>query len=128
MYKIIPLLLSACLLTACKHDNPLQTHTKKQSAEFLMQASANVEKRLHFAIKKGDEGYGYLECMEGRNNPEIQCDDLIRGIVSFAKEGHFKGFESLTYKDATDQAVFESLGDDYAEIMLATEPVFYPKG
>lgn len=113
-------------LTACHHDNPLKTHTKQQSATFLMNASANLERRLRFDVKKDDRGYGYLECMEGKNNHEIHCNTLYQGMIIFAKEGHYPGFESITLKDLTNNRVFNDLSEDYVEAMVSTWPVYFP--
>ena len=128
MKKQLLILTATCLLSACHHDNPLATHTKTQSATFLMNASANVEQRLAFAVKKGDRGCGYLECMDGKKNPAINCNALYSGIVSFAKEAHYSGFESLTLKDLSDRDVFNGLADDYAEILMSNEPTYYMGG
>jgi hypothetical protein len=125
MKKNLFIITAVCLLSACHHDNPLSTHTKAQSAAFLMNASANVEQRLQFAGKKGDRGYGYLECMDGKKNPAIDCQALYRGMVTFAKEGHYAAFESLTLADLNDRAVFNNLADDFAEILMSTEPTYY---
>lgn len=118
-------LLSTFLLNACHHDNPLKTQTKHKSAAFLMNASANVEKRLYFRVKENEHGYGYLECMEGKN-PDIHCKALYQGMVNFAKEGHYKGFESITLKDLTDQTAFTLLNNLYYEVMVSTWPRYYP--
>ncbi len=118
----------ACLLSACHHDNPLATHIKTQSATFLMNASANVEQRLEFAIKKGDRGCGYLECMDGKKNTAIDCNALYKGIVSFANESHYSGFEDLSLNDLTDREVFNGLADDYAEILMSYEPKYFIGG
>ena len=126
MRKILALMcLCLFMLMACHHQNPLTVKTKSQSANFLMQASANVEKRLHFHVKKDERGYGYLECMEDKRNPEIDCSALFKGIVAFAKEGHFPGFESISKANITDKAVFANLKDDYYEIMATTWPHYF---
>jgi len=122
--------LAACalfLLSGCQQNqpNPLQTHTKIESATFLMNASANVEKRLHFSIKADERGYGYLECMEGKKNPEINCDSLYQAMLTFAKEKHYPGFENMTLAQLTDLQSFEPLSDDYVEIMMTTWPTYY---
>lgn len=117
--------VSILFLTACHHDNPLKTHSKSESAIFLMNASANAEKRLQFSMKTDERGYGYLECMEGKNNTEIDCAKLFTSIVQFAKEDHFKGFKSLTLADLTDKTVFDSMGDTYAEVLVSTWPTYY---
>lgn len=121
------LLLAAgfATLVACHHVNPLKSHTKQQSATFLVNASANVERRLKFDIKPDNNGYGYTECMEGKKNPEIVCEALYQGIIQFAKENHYPGFANLTMADLTEQTVFSSLIDDYYEIMIADYPTYY---
>ncbi|MDP3559980.1 MAG: protein LvrD [Legionellaceae bacterium] len=124
--KMLGLATSIVLLSACHHDNPLETHSKKDSATFLENASSNVEVRLNFAIKKEEHGYGYGECMEGKKNPEINCTTLYEGMVRFAKEGHYAGFNSLTLADLTNKKMFASLIDDYYEIMITTWPTYYP--
>lgn len=125
-YKtLLGLGMSTLLLTACHHDNPLQTHSKKENSTFLMNASANVEKRLGFAVKKDEHGYGYLECMEGKKNPEINCEALYKAMVTFAKEGHYPGFQSISIADLTDQKIFTGLQDDYYEVMTSTWPIYY---
>ena len=126
--KKLLILSTACLLSACHHDNPLATHTKTQSATFLMNASANVEQRLAFAIKKGDRGCGYLECMDGKKNAAIDCNALYKGIVSFANESHYSGFEDLSLNDLADREVFNGLADDYAEILMSYEPKYFIGG
>ena len=126
--KLTTVLASALLITACHHDNPLTTHSKQESATFLMNASANVERRLQFAVKTTEYGYGYLECMEGKQNPEIQCDALYRDMLAFAKENHYPGFTDVTLSDLTNQAVFNGLSDDYYEIMASTWPTYYQAG
>ncbi len=113
-------------LTACHNDNPLKTHTKQQSATFLMNASANLERRLRFDVKNDEHGYGYLECMEDKKNHGIYCDTLYLGMIAFAKEGHYPGFESINLKDLTNKSVFDSLSDDYYEVMASTWPQYYP--
>lgn len=123
----IPLLIfSSLILTACHHDNPLKTQSPKASALFLMNASANVEQRLHFAIKKDAFGYAYLECMEGKKSPEIRCLDLLHGMVGFAKENHYPAFKKLTLADLSDKAVFEKIADDYAETAATNWPHYFP--
>src|SRR3990167_11061563 len=107
------LIIGAILLTACHHDNPLKTNTQQQSATFLMNASANVEQRLKFTMKTDERGYGYLECMEGKDNPEINCPALYQGMIAFAKEDHYTGFAGITLADLTNQTIFNQLYDDY---------------
>ena len=126
--NILSVTASALLLSACHHDNPLKTHTKKQSATFLMNASANVEKRLRFDVRKDEHGYGYLECMEGKKNPEIHCRNLYQGMLVFAKENHYPGFETLQIEEMLDQSTFAGLSDDYYEIMATTWPNYVPAG
>ena len=87
-------------------------------------ASANAEKRLHFAIHKDAYGFAYLECMEGKQSPEIHCDALYQGMITFAQEGHYAGFQTITQADLTEQKVFESLADEYAETAATIWPHF----
>lgn len=126
--KIMVMTVSAVLLSACHHENPLKTHPIKESTAFLVNASANAEKRLHFSIQQDSYGYAYLECMEGKQSAEIQCDHLYQGMVAFAKENHYVGFKSITLSDLTDQRVFQVLGDDYAETAATTWPHYFPVG
>jgi len=126
MKKLIPAVIASTLaLTACKAENPFKTHTVKECANFLMQASANAEKKLNFKIRKDEYGYGWLECMEGKTNPEIDCKQLYQGMITFARAGHIKGFEKITLASLTEASLLEQLGDDYAETMISTNPVFY---
>ena len=127
-YKtLIGIGISSLLLTACHHDNPLQTHAKKENATFLMNASANVEKRLGLPIRKDEGGYGYLECMEGKKNVEVPCKALYQAMVTFAKEGHYEGYQSIRVADLTDSHIFEGLHDDYYDVMVSTWPTYYGK-
>ncbi|MFV0820260.1 T4SS-associated protein LvrD [Legionella micdadei] len=116
--------LMAAAISACHHENPLKTQSAKASVTFLINASANAEKRLHFAIHKDAYGFAYLECMEGKQSPDIQCDALHQGMIAFAKEGHYSGFQTITLPDLTDQKVFESLVDEYAETAATIWPHF----
>ena len=125
MNKSISIALAILLLTGCHHDNPLKTQNPKESAIFLMNASANVEKRLHFVIQKDSFGYAYLECMEGKKSEEIRCPELLGGMVAFAKENHYPAFKHITLSDITDKAVFENLGDEIAEIAVTTWPHYF---
>ena len=125
MNRMIAVGFAALLLSACHHDNPLQTHTKTESATFLMNASANAEKRLQFAVKKDERGYGYLECMEGQKNKEINCNALYQAMILFAREGHYKGFDSITLAQLTDKRILNDLNDDYFEVMSSTWPTYY---
>lgn len=110
------------LLTGCHHENPLKTQPIKDSAVFLMNASANVEKRLKLAISKDSLGFAYLECMEGKKSHEIQCPELLQGIVAFAKENHYPAFKYLTLAHLTDKVVFESIADEYAQTAATLWP------
>ena len=125
-YGKISLVITVLLLAGCHHDNPLKTHSPKDSAIFLMNASANVEKRLNFAIQQGAFGFGYLECMEGKKSIEIRCPDLLNGMVRFAKENHYSAFKYVTLADLTDKTVFETIGDEYAEVAATTWPHYFP--
>ncbi|HAU1546674.1 TPA: protein LvrD [Legionella pneumophila] len=116
--------LMTATISACHHENPLKTHPTKASVTFLINASANTEKRLHFAIHKDAYGFAYLECMEGKQSPDIRCDALYQGMVVFAKEGHYSGFQTITLSNLTDQKVFESLADEYAEAAATIWPHF----
>lgn len=118
--------VSTLLLTVFHYENPLKTHTKNESAIFLMNASANVEKRLHFVIQQDAFGYGYLECMEGKKSVDIHCPELLNGMVRFAKENHYPAFKHITLSDLTDKAIFEKIGDEYAEIAATTWPHYFP--
>ncbi|MFO2625227.1 T4SS-associated protein LvrD [Legionella pneumophila serogroup 1] len=117
-------LLGVLILCACHHKNPLTTHSKEDSLKFLLNASANAEKRLHIPTQKDSYGYAYLECMDGKKSPELPCDALYQGMTSFAKEQHEAGFEHLIVNDLTDHAVFASLAEDYAEYAATHEPHF----
>ena len=125
-YGKISLVITVLLLAGCHHDNPLKTHSPKDSAIFLMNASANVEKRLNFAIQQGAFGFGYLECMEEKKSIEIRCPDLLNGMVRFAKENHYSAFKYVTLADLTDKTVFKTIGNDYAEIAATTWPHYFP--
>lgn len=126
--KTVFMTVAAVFLSACQHENPLKTHPIKESTSFLVNASANAEKRLHFAIQQDAYGYAYLECMEGKKSAEIQCDRLYQGMVAFAKENHYAGFKNITLSDLTDQRVFQILGDDYAETAATMWPHYFPVG
>jgi hypothetical protein len=125
--KTIIVLASLIILCACHHKNPLKSHSKQETISFLMNASANAEQRHHFSIQKDSYGYAYLECMDGKNSPEIKCNVLYEGIVSFAKEGYYQGFEQLTVQDLADYSFFLSLADEYAEFAATHEPHFVTK-
>ncbi len=114
----------AVTIIACHHENPLKTRPAKASVTFLINASANAEKRLHFAIHKDAYGFAYLECMEGKQSSEINCGALYQGMIAFAKEGHYSGFQTITQADLTEQKVFESLADEYAETAATSFPHF----
>ena len=126
VYWNISVVITALLLAGCHHENPLTKHTPKESALFLMNASANVEKRLRFVIQQDAFGYGYLECMEGKKSVDIRCPDLLNGMVQFAKENHYPAFKQITLSDLTDKAMFEKIGDEYAEIAATTWPHYFP--
>ncbi|MHA3320886.1 T4SS-associated protein LvrD [Legionella pneumophila] len=117
-------LIGILALCACHHKNPLTTHSKADLLKFLLNASANAEKRLHIPIQKDSYGYAYLECMDGKKSSELSCDALYQEIASFAKEQHEAGFEHLNFNDLTDHAVFASLAEDYAEYATTHEPHF----
>lgn len=121
----IPLVIIVLLLAGCHHDNPLKIQPPKASAVFLMNASANIEKRLNFPIQQGAFGYGYLECMEGKKSIEIRCPELLNGMVQFAKENHYPAFKQMTLSDLTDKTVFETIGDKYAEVAATTWPHYF---
>ncbi|MCH9103672.1 protein LvrD [Legionella pneumophila serogroup 1] len=122
LFKSLMVVLMAAAISACQHANPLKTQPAKASVTFLINASANAEKRLHFAIHKDAYGFAYLECMEGKQSPEIRCDALYQGMIAFAKEGHYSGFQKITLADLTDKNLFESLADGYAETAATTWP------
>lgn len=117
-------LLSVLALCACHHDNPLKTHSKQDTLTFLLNASANAEKRLHIATQQDSYGYAYLECMDGQKSPELQCPALYQGMMEFAREGHYPGFNKLRTQDLTDYAFFTKIADDYAEFTVTHEPRF----
>jgi hypothetical protein len=117
-------ILSVFALCACHHDNPLKKHSKQDTLAFLLNASANAEKRLHIATQKDSYGYGYLECMGGQENPELHCNALYLGILMFAQEGHYPGFNKLNAQDLTDYAFFATIADDLAEFAVTHEPLF----
>ncbi|HHG8507938.1 TPA: T4SS-associated protein LvrD [Legionella pneumophila] len=121
LLKISAMLLGVLTLCACHHKNPLTTHTKQDTLKFLLNASANAEKRLHIPIQKDSYGYVYLECMDGRASSELSCNALYQEMVSFAKEQH-TGFEHLSVKDVSDSSVYASLAEDYAEYAATHEP------
>lgn len=118
-------LLAMLLLTACHHDNPLQTHNKNESATFLMSASANAEKRLQLPIKTGDRGALYLECMEGKQDKNIDCQALYQAMVTFAKEGHYPDFKAVNLSHLTNKNIFASLTDDYVEVLTSDWPSYF---
>lgn len=124
LLKSSVVLLGIIALCACHHQNPLTTHSKQDTFRFLLNASANTEKRLHIPTQKDSYGYAYLECMDGKKNPELQCDALYRGMVSFAKEQHEASFKHLSINDLSDHSVFTSLADNYAEYTATHEPHF----
>lgn len=103
---------------------PVKTQPAKASVTFLINASANAEKRLHFAIHKDAYGFAYLECMESKQSSDIQCDALYQGMIAFAKEGHYSGFQTITLPYLIDKKVFESLADEYAETAATIWPHF----
>ncbi|HAU1765498.1 TPA: protein LvrD [Legionella pneumophila] len=117
-------LIGILALCACHHKNPLTTHSKEDSLKFLLNASANAEKRLHIPIQKDSYGYAYLECMDGKKSPELICDALYQAMTSFAKEHQAAGFEHLSINDLTDHSVFASIAEDYAEYAATHEPHF----
>ncbi|MFO2820581.1 T4SS-associated protein LvrD [Legionella pneumophila serogroup 1] len=121
LLKVCTVLLGALTLCACYHKNPLTTHTKQDTLKFLLNASANTEKRLHIPTQKDSYGFAYMECMDGKTSPDLSCSTLYQEMVSFAKEQH-TGFESLSVKDITDSRVFASLAEDYAEYAATHEP------
>jgi hypothetical protein len=117
--------LAMLLLTACHHDNPLQSHSKKQSLLFLINASANAEKRLNLPIKDGDRGVVYWECMGGEKDKDINCNALYQAMIDFAKEGHCKAYENLTLGQLTDTTVFKGLDAGYLDALVDTWPTYY---
>ncbi|HEM0340705.1 TPA: protein LvrD [Legionella pneumophila] len=122
--KVLMVVLITATISACHHENPLKTNPAKASVTFLINASANAEKRLHFSIHKDAYGFVYLECMEGKQSPDIRCDALYQEMVDFAKEGHYSGFKTITLSNLTDQKVFESLANEYAQTAATIWPHF----
>lgn len=127
----MPNLLRSCLLIlgvvtlcACHHENPLKTHSKEETLTFLMNASANAEKRLHIPTQKDSYGFAYLECMDGKKNPELKCAGLFLGMILFAQEGHYPGFKTLKAQELIDSAFFITIADEYAEFAATHEPRF----
>lgn len=121
LLKISTVLVGVLALCACHHKNPLTTHTKLDTLKFLLNASANAEKRLRIPTQKDSYGFAYMECMDGKASPDLFCGRLYQEMVSFAKEQH-TGFERLSVKDVTDSNVFASLAEDYAEYAATHEP------
>jgi hypothetical protein len=120
----VAVLTGTIVLTACHHENPLKKQPAKGSAYFLMNSSANVEKRLGFNIKLGDRGLAYLECLEGKKDPDVDCKRLLQGMVAFAKEGHYPAFKSLSLEDLQDKTL-ESLADDILETASEHWPTYF---
>ncbi|CZI44320.1 TPA: protein LvrD [Legionella pneumophila] len=120
------LMVGVMAVTICArhHENPLKIQPAKVSVTFLINASANAEKRLHFAVHEDAYGFAYQECMEGKQSPDIQCNALYQGMIAFAREGHYSGFQTITQADLTEQKVFESLADEYAETAATIWPHF----
>ena len=111
VYWNISVIITALLLAGCHHENPLTKHTPKESALFVIQQDAF--------------GYGYLECMEGKKSVDIRCPELLNGMLQFAKENHYPSFKKITLSDLTDKAMFEKIGDEYAEIAATTWPHYF---
>jgi len=124
-YKKILLSTTSLLLAACFHNNPLKTKPIEESATFLINASANAEKRLHFPIPEDSLGYAYLECMEGKKSKEINCPKLFEAMINFAKENHFRAYKNLSLSELTDKATFDRIAETYAENAATTWPTFY---
>lgn len=118
------LILSITALCACHHENPLKTQPKNDTLRFLMNASADAEKRLHIPTQKDSYGYAYLECMDGKKSPELRCLALYSGMMDFAREEHYIGFKKLKLHDLTDYSFFVTLAEDYAEFAATHEPEF----
>ena len=125
MRKIITAGLAILLLSACHHENPLQSHSKQENLVFLINASANAEKRLQLDIKDDDRGVVYWECMGSEKHQEINCDALYQAMINFAEEGHYKAYKTITLSQLTDAKVFKGIDEEYLETLVDTWPTYY---
>lgn len=127
LYK--PLLFSFAFLVGGKFfilsqfENPLDKNSPKESANFLIQASANAEKRLALKLKEDERGAAYIECMEDKN-AEFPCEKLFETMISFAKENHYPKFKTLRLAELKNPRSFTRLQDDYYEALVSSLPEY----
>lgn len=111
---IISFILLSSLLAAC-HENPLKTHSKTQSATFLIDASHQAEKMLNLSSKT--ERSAWLACMKGKEE-SLDCKTLFDAMVRVAKDN--KAFATLTRADLMDSSVLATLEERYDELLFNT--------
>lgn len=111
---VISLVLISSLLTAC-HENPLLTHSKTKSVEFLIETSHQVEKKEHMSFQTGRSAW--FSCMQEKELTR-DCHALFDAMVIEAK--HNKEFSQLNRSDLSDIAVFKKLEERYEDVLFNT--------
>lgn len=112
--QILTFTLVTSMLTAC-HENPLKTHSKTKSVEFLIETSHQAEKGQHLAALT--ERSAYFACMRGKET-NLDCNTLFDAMVIAAKDN--KDFGELSRADLTDKAGFAMLEERYEEMLFNT--------
>jgi len=99
-------------LTGCGNKNPLLTEPTEESAEFLLKASQNAEKKLGQLVPPGGGKYG--QCMKGTKKDKQFCQELYKQMIMYAKSSEINNpYRKLSIENLTNTKAFYYIQDDY---------------
>ena len=102
-------LASVVLLAGCQENpNPLKKMEPSVVAKFLVDASANAEKKLN--LYRRFQRKGYQRCIEEQESVAL-CNKLYSEILAYAKTQD--DFKEVTLSNLKDRTLWKSIQDDY---------------
>lgn len=109
-------MISVIGLTACSHENPLESPDKIETAKFLKAASMYAEKKMKYKTSKDGHGIIYGACMLGRTGGALAspdfCPKFYSEMVEYAKQSS-SSFDEITVADLSSQKAFENIKNVY---------------
>ena len=106
--KLISIILSASILTACSHENPLNSLPRDDVGKFLANASWSAEKAQN---ARTYQGRAYGMCLMHDKKVSLNCNKLYGQMQDYALNDF--EFKDITISDLMDVKMFYKVREDY---------------
>ncbi len=106
-------------LTACSHENPMETQSQQDTAKFLIAASIYASDKMKFNISVLEKSLRYGDCVLNHMIDSSFCPKFYDYMIEYADQSG-SSFSSITIEDLKDREIYRSVEKTYFDTALKT--------